>query len=166
MSANADHNADDDDDDSSDSDYDPSKDKTDKGSDCDDEDTHVIAKVRELKDISFSKKRQVDSIWDEMNAADKTETQQRLEKVRRQPASKGSTSKNKSSKAEKMLAGIFGKSQASLIIGSSSGTGGRRSCSDEAGGESLKETIQKSVQSLQKRQKVNETRKFAGQNIT
>ena len=154
-----------DNDDDSDSDYDPCKDKEkDNGSDCD-EDHPVIQKVSELKDMSFSRKRQVNSIWDEMNAMDKTETQQRLEKLKHQRSVGSNVSVKKKSKAEKVLAGIFGKTQASLIAGSSSSSQSS-SCKMNCDESSLKETIQKSVQSIQKRQKVNETRKFAGQEIS
>lgn len=153
----------DDDSDSDDSDYDPTKDKE-HLSDVDDTISSSKTGIQsELKEMSYSRKRQFDAIWNEMNALEETETQKRMSTAKRHQPSSSSDPRTfkKSSKAKAILAGIFGKSQAALLVGTS-----RVVDQTPADDALLKDTVRKSVQSLQKRQKVEETRKFAGQSIT
>lgn len=147
----------DDDSSSNDSDYDPTHD------DREEDKEHGATLGREgntsIAEISYSRKRKADALWDEMNLQDKLYTQQRMEKsLIRSQSSKPKPVKV--SKAKMILEGIFGRSEAANLIHVADFNNDKSI--DDA---ELKNRVRKSVQSLAKRQTVTETRKFAGQNI-
>ena len=145
--------------DSSDSDYDPNVANSviESTNNCDRENDNYT-----LKDISYTRKRKANLLWDEMNAIDKKELEEKLMRVKKiKPSTtiKRSTCK----KAKLILDGIFGKSQSAVILQKVSSIS---NSTDDISSVSIKEAIKKTIKSLPKIQKVNETRKFAGQNIT
>lgn len=165
-----------DDSDTDDSDYDPTKDTT---RDKDDSDNENDKKPQDeiLKDISYLRKRKANDLWEELNASDRADTEAQIGKSRRfgfakktgDGTEKKNTRKKKanSAKVKSVLAGIFGNTQATTLIektetSSSSGGGGR---GEKASSEEMKEAIRQSVKLVQKKQKVEETKKFAGQNV-
>ena len=160
-----------DDSDTDDSDYDPTKDTT-RGKDDSDDEGDTKPKDEVLKDISYLRKRKANDLWDELNASDRADTEAVMSKSK---LGLGNIKDNKSNKKKKrnfakvksVLAGIFGNTQAITLIDktktSSTSSGGKGG--GEASSEKLKEAIRQSVKSVQKKQKVEETRKFAGQNV-
>ena len=148
----------------SDSDYDPTKDQE-QDKDSDDGVSNSGDPGEVLKDISFSRKRKANDLWEELVAMDKAETKERMKKsqiLAPEGSSQNTKGKRKRTKATSVLAGIFGKSEAASIMNSAPSSSKNKTMTDA----DLKVVIQKSVKLIQKSEKIEETRKFAGQSIT
>ena len=150
--------------DASDSDYDPTHNEG--GDDAVAASSAGRVQSREegtsLPEMSYSRKRKANTLWEEMNSIDKEYTRHRME--RSLPSLNSSRIKpTKSVKSKRILEGIFGKTETASLLQIADFSKGTNCTIDNV---DVKERIRKSVQSLAKRQTVTETRKFAGQNIT
>jgi hypothetical protein len=150
--------ADEDDDSENDSDYDPGAEK-DENSGADEPEEEE----KQLIGMSFSRKRNVDSLWEEMQQQDSKHIQERLSKVPKiSKATNEKKAKKQDAKVKDILATIFGSKQTKQIIkGVSKGHG-----LDEESAASIREAARESVKKIQKKETVVETRKFAGEVIT
>jgi hypothetical protein len=116
-----------------------------------------------LSSISHSRKRKVDDLWATMQ-----EELSSKESAQKSSSSSSSSSKKSSKKglknkeANDILASIFGKRQAENIM---NGVSGSKSAGN-AESLSVQDAARESVKMLQKKTRVTETRKFAGQEIT
>ena len=170
-----------DDSDTDDSDYDPTKDTTRGKDDSGDEGENEQQEAEVLKDVSYLRKRKANDLWDQLNASDRTETEEQIRKSKRfgLANTEGDTVKEnkkkkkmKSTKVKSVLAGIFGKTQASSLMNNSyssstsSGSSSSKNGAKEAISVEMKEAIRQSVKSIQKKQTIEETKKFAGKNVT
>ena len=124
---------------------------------------------RKLTGMTSSRKRKVDSIFEEMQSEDKKELDSRMMRSFSSSKSKGEGGSRvgKSSKKrrdEAILASIFGREVGKKISSASSFAVG--SCSTtKANGEELKRRALASAKAVLKKTKVTETRKFAGKEI-
>ena len=146
-----------------DSDYNPEEDGS-----KDNESVHE-AEGEKLTTISLKRKRQAESLWQEMKELDVKQTTLKLQKAFTTVKAGGLTQlkKKKNGRAEKILASIFGKKQAGKIVKGSDGFSMATSNGDATiSAESISDAIKESVQRVQKKQKIVETRKFAGKEIT
>ena len=153
--------------DDDDSDYDPTKDKTGNVSDSDDEERTLRPSEKDsLQSISFSRKRKAASIWEEINATDRSETKSLMKNsLGESKKISVSNAAMKAKKVTKILESIFGKSGTSqILLGANCNS--RSNGSDGEISKDIKDRIKISVQGLQKKQTVNEVRKFAGKSIT
>lgn len=138
-----------DDDSENDSDYQP-------GADDDEEEVDNNENEKTISDISFSRKRKANALWEELQQEDKATVEKALAKAIR---SKNESTPKNSSANQKILAGIFGNSVAKSIA---SKTGSKESASSE----DIKKRLRESVESIQRKTTVTETRKFAGESIS
>jgi hypothetical protein len=152
------HKMDLDDDSDNDSDYNPAEDKTNLDNDENDNDNE-----KKIGDISFSRKRKSNSLWDEMQEEEKVTLAKTSAKVSSLAASKPKVKKSKKNvKNEQILAQIFGKSVAKKLAVNSILNDNPE---DQQSSETIKALAKESVSKLQKKHKVVETRKFAGTEI-
>jgi hypothetical protein len=150
---------DDDYDSDADSDYNPDKDP-DAVHDEDEIDNKDDG-MKQLSTITFSRKRKVDDLWAQMQEDEAGSSKPKIVT--------GTSSGNGQKKAKKtkqqakaldILSTIFGKGQSKKILnGVSNGEAGSSAVD-------IKELARESVKRLAKKEKVTETRKFAGQEIT
>ena len=153
-----------DDSDTDDSDYDPTKDTTRGKDDSGDEGENEQQEAEVLKDVSYLRKRKANDLWEQLNASDRTETEEQIRKSKRfgLANTEGDTVKEnkkkkkmKSTKVKSVLAGIFGKTQASSLMNNSyssstsSGSSSSKNGAKEAISVEMKEAIRQSVKSIQ-----------------
>ena len=156
------------DDESCDSDYDPTKDAE---ADVDEEDGKQGEKG--IQNITFMRRRAAADIWEQINAEDVVFRQGKVENSYKtssssKPSEKGKAKKSDKSnlkeakrakKAQKMLAGIFVGKVARKLVGGAVKTVKKEK--DAA----LAERAKQSAKAVQKKEKIVETKKFAGREI-
>ena len=140
-----------DDDSENDSDYVPGADGDDEIEDTNEDNNKTIT------DISFSRKRKAKELWEELQQEDRATIDKALRKavhVVKPPSAK------KADANQKLLANIFGSTVAKSI---SSKVTTKES---KANSEDIKKRIRESVENIQKKTTITETRKFAGESIS
>ena len=135
--------------DSSDSDYNPVN---------DDENEARAVDSNCIKEISYSRKRKANLIWEEMNLADREEIEKNQIKIKKSKTIV-------STKVKKVLNQIFGKLQSDSILSNC-----KNQIESEKGNYSknsveLKERIKNAIKNVPKKQIISETRKFAGKSV-
>ena len=139
-----------DDDSDNDSDYVP-------GADDEEEEVDNNENDKTITDIPFSRKRKANELWEELQLEDKQTLEKALAKAVHAP--KPENVAKKSTANQKILASIFGKSVAKSIASNAVAKEG-------ASSEDIKKRLKASVESIQRKTTVTETRKFAGESIS
>ena len=151
---------DDDDDSENDSDYDPMKD-----GDMEEDNEEGKQQNSLLQPLSFSRKRKVEDLWQTLQNDEEKLKEKYKQSMIFQPTTTKSTKTNKSLKLkrknQKILESIFGKTVASQM--SSKIQDNNENQIQNA--VNIKETIAESIKKVQRKSKVVEIRKFAGQEI-
>ena len=151
---------DDDYDSDADSDYNPDKDP-DAVHDEDEIDNKDDG-MKQLSTMTFSRKRKVDDMWAQMQEDDAVSSKPKVV-IGGGSSGDGQKKAKKSkqqAKALDILSSIFGKGQSKKIL---KGVSNDDACT---GSVDIKELARASVKKLAKKEKITETRKFAGQEIT
>lgn len=114
-----------------------------------------------LKPLSKSSRKRVDAIWQQMQEEDRKSVEAVMMKSINYLANRSPLSQEVRQANEVILAGIFGKRVGKRLASV-------QAAPEEEGlsAQEIKKRALESVQQVRKRQKVTETRKFAGQEIT
>ena len=151
-----------DDDSENDSDYNPLEDKDAQASE---EEDNTNNDVKQLSTITYSRKRKVDDMWSQMQEEAAAATKPKAARMVSSSLSTGgepsNKKKKKQTKALDILSSIFGKGQSMKLLNGVCSDGAMDSDTVD-----IKELARESVKKLVKKEKVTETRKFAGQEIT
>lgn len=113
-----------------------------------------------LKPLSKSSRKRVEAIWLEMQEEDRKSVEAVMLKSINYLANRAPLSVEVRHANEVILANIFGKRVGKRLASFQSVP------DEELGAQDIKKRALESVQQVRKRQKVTETRKFAGQEIT
>ena len=141
-----------DDSDEDDADYVPPPDEDDEGA------AGAPAAALEPSTMAPARKRKIDELWNEMNAASGAGPRAPVTSAAvGSKTGKTKAAKKSTKKAQGVLAGIFGKHQASQILG--------RSAASSAGAASATRNTTATLAKVPKKMVVTETVKFAGQSI-
>ena len=150
-----------DDDSENDSDYNPLEDKDAHASDEEDKNDDV----KQLSTITYSRKRKVEDMWSQMQEEAAASTKPKAARLVSSSLTAGGEpskkKKKKQTKAVDILSSIFGKGQSKKLLNGVCGDG-----ATDSGTVDIKELARESVKKLVKKEKVTETRKFAGQEVT
>lgn len=141
-----------DDDSENDSDYDPGADES-KDVEQDEEETGLVG-------LSRASKRRVEALWLEMVEEDRKSTEAIMMKSINYLANRAPKLESVRIENERILSDIFGKKVGKRLAAY------QATPEDEYDAKDIKKRALESVQKVQKRQKVTETRKFAGQEIS
>lgn len=139
-----------DDDSENDSDYEP-------GAEGEEEEAENNESEKTINDISFSRKRKANALWEELQQEDKSSLEKALARAVHAP--KPESASKKANANQKILASIFGKSVAKSISSKAVSL-------ESAEGEDIKKRLRESVENIQRKTTVTETRKFAGESIS
>ena len=142
----------DDDDSENDSDYNPDADE-DK-----EEEEEVLEK--KLVGLSGSSRRRVDLIWQQMQEEDRRSTEAVMKRSMNYLANRAPVEEHRRIVNEVILSNIFGKRVGKRLASF------QATPEDEYNEEDIKKRARESVQQVQKKRKITETRKFAGQEIS
>lgn len=144
-----------------DSDYDPNQDKEGNENENGDGDDKQVQTSR-LVDISVSRKRKIDELFNEMCNEDmKSCTRKAISSTVDSGSIQSKTSSRKKAKSEKLLASIFGKTTAAEICTKESKSRDtNRSTTDS--GDNVRARALEIARNVQKTTVVTEKRKFAG----
>jgi len=139
--------------DSSDSDYNPNNDDENEPRAVD-----VESDSNCIKEISYSRKRKVNLIWEEMNLADRKEIEKNQIKIKKSKTVV-------STKVKNVLNQIFGKLQSDSILINCKNQIKSEKGNDSKNSVELKERIKNAIKNVPRKQIISETRKFAGKSV-
>lgn len=141
-----------DDDSENDSDYDPGAEET--------KDTEEETEEKGLVGLSRASKRKVDALWLEMVEEDRKSTESIMMKSINYLANRAPQLEKVRMANEIILSNIFGKKIGKRLASY------QATPEDEYDAQDIKKRALESVQKVRKRQKITETRRFAGQEIS
>jgi hypothetical protein len=141
-----------DDDSENDSDYDPGAEET--------KDTEEETEEKGLVGLSRASKRKVDALWLEMVEEDRKSTESIMMKSINYLANRAPQLEKVRVANEIILSNIFGKKIGKRLASY------QATPEDEYDAQDIKKRALESVQKVRKRQKITETRRFAGQEIS